>query len=175
MRVRWKGRETVNAERMRYAAGEIRGYMNERKVRSRTRTRVHEWGRGSASPTSGAQRSQHMTQQPPLVCSHSSPVRPLLFRRWCAAVGTPSRMSIDARVAASKTSSTPSILSAEHSLYARAPMACATCSACARETKFCEFGLPSGGRRSDLQPTRRTGISAPQIERTSSIHWGDVS
>lgn len=29
---------------------------------------------------------------------------------------------------------------------------------------------PSGGRRSDLQPTRMTGIAVPQIERTSSIH-----
>lgn len=50
-------------------------------------------------------------------------------------------------------------------------MACATRSAWARETKFCEFGLPSGGRRSDLHPTRMTGIAWPQMERTSSIHY----
>ena len=117
--------------------------------------------------------TQHMTQHPPLVCSHSSPVRPEDFLRWCAAVDAPSRMSIDARVAASKTSSTPSILSAEHSLYARAPICCATRSASARETKFCEFGLPSGGRRSDLHPTKMTGIVEPQIERTSSIHCNE--
>ena len=109
-----------------------------------------------------------------------------------------------------------SILSAEHSLYARAPIAFATrCAsavvtndpggtfaptfhACTRGTES-QRGprtsngnkddkpatlqrrgrhVPSGGRRSDLQPTRMTGMVGPQIERTSSIHcvaYPDVS
>lgn len=35
--------------------------------------------------------------------------------------------------------------------------------------------LPGAGRRSDLQPTRMTGIADPQIERTSSIHCSCAS
>lgn len=75
-----------------------------------------------------------------------------------------------ARVAASNTSSTPSIFNAEHSLYARAPIVCATRSACARVT-YCEaFGAFGGGRRSDLHPTKITGIVGPHMDRTSSNH-----
>ena len=76
-----------------------------------------------------------------------------------------------ARVAASKTSSTPSILSAEHSLYARAPIDCATRSACARETYRSILGSVLGGRKSALQPTRSMGMTEPQMDRTSSIHY----
>ena len=75
-----------------------------------------------------------------------------------------------ARVAASNTSSTPSILSAEHSLYARAPISLATRSACARETYFSLSGAFAGGRRSALHPTSRIGIVGPHMFRTSSIH-----
>lgn len=84
--------------------------------------------------------------------------------------GTPSRINMLARVAASNTSSTPSILSAEHSLYARAPISLATRSACARETYFSLSGAFAGGRRSALHPTSRIGIVGPHMFRTSSIH-----
>lgn len=84
----------------------------------------------------------------------------------------PSRISMLARVAASKTSSTPSLLRALHSLYARAPISAAI--RCARSllTNSLKFGEPDGGRRSALQPTRITGTVRPQIDRTSSIHCG---
>ena len=88
--------------------------------------------------------------------------------------GTPSLMIILARVAASKTSSTPSIFNAEHSLYARAPIARATFSPISRVTQGHGFSgvfrCGVSGRRSDLHPTRITGIVGPHIERTSSIH-----
>ncbi len=89
--------------------------------------------------------------------------------------GTPSLMSMLARVAASKTSSTPSIFNAEHSLYARAPIPRATFSPISRVTQgqgfSGVFGCGVSGRRSDLHPTRITGIVGPHIERTSSIHY----
>jgi hypothetical protein len=61
-------------------------------------------------------------------------------------------------------------LSVEHSLYARAPIACATPSACARETYRSIFGSLLGGRKSALQPTRIIGMIGPHMDRTSSIH-----
>lgn len=88
--------------------------------------------------------------------------------------GTPSLMIMLARVAASKTSSTPSIFNAEHSLYARAPIDWAIFSPISRVTQGHRlsgvFGCGVSGRRSDLHPTRITGIVGPHIERTSSIH-----
>lgn len=107
-----------------------------------------------------------------------STILALLLRRWwrpsvtAPLDGTPSRMSILARVAVSNTSSTPSILSAEHSLYARAPIVCAILSPCSLLTQLPEDALPGAGRKSALHPTRITGIVGPHIERTSSIHCG---
>lgn len=129
--------------------------------------------------------AQQITQQPPLSSSSFSTgiLPPLLFLRACrgsaasegAVPGTPSLMSILARVAVSKTSSTPSISKAEHSLYARAPMSWATRSPCSRVTHgqglSGVLGCGVFGRRSALQPTRMTGITDPQMDRTSSIHW----
>ena len=81
---------------------------------------------------------QHTTQHfhPPPVSPLSRLALPRSRYRYPPADpdGTPSRINMLARVAASNTSSTPSILSAEHSLYARAPISVATRSACARET-----------------------------------------
>jgi len=63
---------------------------------------------------------QHTTQHfHPPPCPESPcvlPLLPLLAALRCDDDGTPSRISMLARVAASNTSSTPSILSAEHSL-----------------------------------------------------------
>jgi len=114
--------------------------------------------------------TQHTTQHPhfdPVLLSERSEPFRRVYEPPC---GTPSRISILARVAASNTSSTPSALSAEHSLYARAPSAFATSSAPAAETYSLKCGEPGGGRKSDLHPTRMTGIVGPQMERTSSIH-----
>ena len=115
---------------------------------------------------------QHTTQHfHPPPCASSS--RAALSRdRYPPDVpdGAPSRINMLALVAASNTSSTPSILSAEHSLYARAPISTATRSACARETYCPMFGAFGGGRRSALQPTSRIGIVGPHIFLTSSIH-----
>jgi hypothetical protein len=85
---------------------------------------------------------QHTTQHFPAPSSSCLPLAcgiagPPEFLRLCcgplagpdserAWAGTPSRMSMLARVAASKTSSTPVAESAEHSLYARAPICWAT-------------------------------------------------
>lgn len=123
---------------------------------------------------------QQITQhfQPLLASSCTTPLP--LFLLLCLpsllapCAGTPSLMIMLARVAASKTSSTPSIFNAEHSLYARAPIARATLSPISRVTQghglSGVFGCGTSDRRSDLHPTRITGIVGPHIERTSSIH-----
>lgn len=131
--------------------------------------------------------SSQQTTQHPQECpvSLSTDVFPLLRRLWCLTslgldpwLGTPSRINILARVAVSKTSSTPSIRKAEHSLYARAPITCATRSPCSRVTHgqglSAVLGWLLAGRRSALQPTRMTGMVGPHIERTSSIHCDGV-
>ena len=83
-------------------------------------------------------------------------------------------MSMLARVAASKASSTPSPFKAEHSLYARAPIASATLCPFSRVTHGQGLSGVSGwkidGRKSALHPIRMTGMVGPQILRTSSIH-----
>lgn len=68
-------------------------------------------------PVRLARPRQQITQHfRPVPASSRSPERLLRLLWWAPPAETPSRMSMLARVAASKTSSTPSILRAEHSL-----------------------------------------------------------
>ena len=131
----------------------------------------------ASSSSSSSPSNQQITQHFPL-SSHPSPVWPalcFLLCCWYPFPPTPSLINMLALVAASNTSSTPSIFNAEHSLYARAPISCATRSAWARETNWEAFGAPGGGLKSDLQPTRITGMVGPQMDLTSSIHCLDVT
>src|SRR5258708_20366251 len=98
--------------------------------------------------------AQHL---PPLTASPET----LLRRLAWVAPEAPSRINMLARVAASNTSSTPSILSAEHSLYARAPIDWATRSACAREIYRSILASFLGGRKSAFHPTRIMRLIIP--------------
>lgn len=166
---------------------DVQKYTDESGCKEESSTCKHDDDNGEvSSKRKKGCRAQQTTQQAQLRPSSFSVMvaLPLLLLRWCLLStaseglwpGTPFRISMLARVAVSKTSSTPSIFRAEHSLYARAPMALATLSPFARVTHGQGLSGVSGwsidGRRSALQPTRITGIVGPQILRTSSFHWG---
>lgn len=90
-----------------------------------------------------------------------------------------SKMSRAARVAASKTSSTPSPLRLEHSRYLRAPISCAAWSPCRSVTNFRLFlrissTATGSSRRSFFRPTRMMGTSGHRSV-ASSIHYSLVS
>ena len=75
-----------------------------------------------------------------------------------------SNMSIDALVAASNTSSTPSPVKLEHSRYLRAPISLPACSPSAVVMNFCDrlriSSIATGSsRRSFFSPTRMIGTS----------------
>jgi hypothetical protein len=103
----------------------------------------------------GSNPAQSITQQPP----------PSPF----------SKVSRAARVAASKTSSTPSPVRDEHSRYFRAPMSCAISAASLLPTKCCDFfrisSIATGSsRRSFFSPTRIIGTPGHR-SFASSTHW----